>query len=299
MSTIASAKKLLVVPNPKLKPGEYLPFTVLLEVLNKNVEKIDLCLPQSFDSKLTAAAKLPEVNIIKSVSPRRFVLTFNKGDDQVKNIQWQQSDEKISVYISMDKGQFDTGGMKMKAEGGEYDTILFYGVTDYSQVEGVFKNFPALVHEAKNVSIGGAFAIPHGKVELNRGEQGETIAELVYSEISGKGATPEHYSRLLSSVFLTTRRFANPNTRPKTFKSCAEFISNGANLGRANSIADQLKSEGSKEKTKPDKPKTNGDQNSRPKQNSGNQNNSGNQPQPAKQIDNSQNRNEQQGSRNN
>jgi len=274
-SQLFSAKKLLIVPSRNLKLGDYLPFTVLVDVLSKNIEKVEVCMSEPFSKQLTSAVNFPEVKIIKKVSPRRFVLSFNKGDEQVQNIQWQQSNEKINIYISMDQGKFSPQGMNVDAEGSDYDTILFYGVTDYETVSQYFKEYPSLVHEAKNISFGSTFAIPHGKVELIRGENGETNAELVYQSCRGKGTSPEHYSRLLGSILIATKRFKSPNVRSRTFNVCGELMSNGASIGRANAMSDQAaqkpKQPGAKgpEKSspasRPEEPKRDGHKDNKPK----------------------------------
>jgi hypothetical protein len=243
MDQLFLAKSTLVVVDSNLKLGDYLAYTVLLDILRKNNQKLEVIQPKDFSPSLTGIVQPPEVKQIKQLAPKRYVLSFDKGSDQVKNIQWHQAGEKINIYVSMENGQFSASGMKLQPEGSDYDTILYFGVKDYQQVQPLFSNFPAVVSQAKNISFGWTFAIPHGKVELIRGENNETTAELVYQYGQGKGMTPEHYSRLLASVFAATDRFNSQTTRAKTFTLCADLITNGANLQRANTLVDRTASQ--------------------------------------------------------
>lgn len=243
MNQIFTASKLLFVPNKQLNPAAFMAFTVLLEILAKQGVSLDLCLPEELDPTLTKMIPIDDVNIVSKVAASKFIISFDKQSPEqvVKNIQWHQTDSQINLHVALENGELDSSSMKLTSEGGNYDVVLFFGVTDFSQVEKGFRDLPELLQSTKNISVGGAFAIPHGDVELHRGEQGETLPELIYSQVQGKGATPEHYSRLLAAILLTTNRFKNSNVKPQTFKVGASLMAEGANLARANSLIDLIK----------------------------------------------------------
>lgn len=241
MSNLFSSQKLLVVVGPKISLSDYLVLTVVLEVLQKKQIQMDMLTTAPIPTEYAEIAALPKVNTISKLSPRKFILSFDKGNDVVKNIQWQQTDQKISFHISMDKGEFTPEGLNLATEGADYDSILYFRVNSFADVEAAFQSSASVVHQANNISLGGKFGIEHAKVELIEQPDAATLAETVVEEFKSQGTNAEHHTRLLSAILIETERLRKHVSGAKTFARCTELLNSGADLDTANALSDKAK----------------------------------------------------------
>lgn len=236
MSTLLESRKVLVVTNPSISFAEYLCLSVIIDVLRKHGATIDMVNSNSVPANYTQAVSLGEVKNITAIPPRKYVLSFDRGDTSVKNIQWQQTDKKVSFHISMEKGDFRPDGLKVEVEGADYDTVLYFKVDNFNSVEKIFADAGNFVYEVKHISIGGKFSIDRTKVELVEQSDAANLAETVYQELKGQGLTAEHSTRLLAAIMGITNHYTTKLSGAKTFSRSAELVNGGANLDTATAL---------------------------------------------------------------
>lgn len=245
MSSLTETRKLLVLPGNTLSFAEYLVLTVLIKKLVDKGVKVELAQIKPFPQSYTAAVSFPEVKKVDKLPPRKFILSFDKGNDVVKNIQWQQSDKRINFHISMEKGQFKPEGLNLNIEGADYDAILYYRVGSFGEVQSLFSDFPGMVHELKNISIAQQFTIDNAKVELIDFAEGANFTEKAYLVTKQLGTDTESASILLAAVLAASNRFRS-NVGRKSFSYAAELVAAGASIEMANSIVERGSSDGTK-----------------------------------------------------
>jgi hypothetical protein len=242
MSNIADFNKLLIVPSPQLSPAEYLSLVALVEStrLNKPLTHVILT-PQQVE-KLNTVTPFPKnerIEVKQAISPRKFILSFAKRDNKVKNVQWNQTEKDISLYISMENGSFKPEGMNFTAEGSDYDAVLYYNVANFADVAKVFEPYKNLVNEAKNVSLGKPLGIEHQEVEVIADAKFSTLAEIVFDHIK-LPISKANAARLVAAIFAETGRFKKPIKSSSVFHTTAKLIEQGADLNEANAIADKV-----------------------------------------------------------
>lgn len=236
MSTLLESRKVLVIVNPSISFAEYLCLTVIIDVLRKQGATTDMVNANSLPANFTQAVSLGEVKNVTAIPPRKYVLSFDRGDTSVKNIQWQQTDKKVSFHISMEKGDFKPEGLQVEVEGADYDTVLYFKVDSFNSVEKIFADAGNFLYEVKHISIGGKFSIDRTKVELVEHNDAANLAETVYQELKGQGTTAEHNTRLLAAIMGITNHYTTKLSGAKTFSRSAELVNGGANLDTANSL---------------------------------------------------------------
>ena len=153
MSRIDDVNNLLVVTNPNISAVEYLCLVTLLTSRHSD-STTHIVSRQDGINMLTEKLPLPtssKVELKEQISPRKFVLTFNKGAGNVKNIQWHQSDNEVNFYISMDDGHFKPDGMQFRPEGADYDAILYFNLANFQSVANVFDPYKHLLNEAQTL----------------------------------------------------------------------------------------------------------------------------------------------------
>jgi hypothetical protein len=252
-TSLFSFKNLLLVTGSKLNFADYLSLTVLTEVLKHQGVNVELAGINPLPEKYTSALAFPEVKILDKMPARKFVLTFDKDGVSVKNVQWQQTDQQVSIHISMEKGEFKADKLNVTAEGTNYDAILYFNVSNFDEVKGFFEAFPTVVYEVPNLSLGEKFAIENAKVEILDSEVIANLPENIYNMVKTQGSNGEQHTRLLAAIFIATNRFRANVSKSQTFTKCAELLNSGANLDQANSLVEVENTE-----SQPAKPNGNG-----------------------------------------
>ncbi|MCA9379307.1 hypothetical protein KC640_02670 [Candidatus Dojkabacteria bacterium] len=277
MSTLSESRKLLVLPGSSVSFAEYLVLVALIKKLIAKGTEVSIAQAKPFPQNFTSVVSFPEVRKIDKLPPRKFILSFDKGSDVVKNIQWQQSDQKINFHISMEKGQFKPEGLNLDIEGADFDTILYYRVNSFAEVQQLFADFPGIVHEVKNVTIAEQFTINNAKVELVDFAEASNFTEKAHLAVKQLGLDSESASILLAAIIGASSRFKT-NVGRKSFSYAAELVTAGASIEMANNLLErsqggsakstpqgtekpEAKNEGSKPTTKPssEKPAVGGD----------------------------------------
>lgn len=238
MSTLSETNKLLVIPGANISFAEYLVLSVLIKKLSAKGTTVELAQTKPFPQSYTAAVSFPDVKKIDKLPPRKFILSFDKGSDVVKNIQWQQSDKKINFHISMEKGQFKPEGLNLATEGADYDSVLYYRINSFAEVQALFADFPSLVHEVKNVTIAQQFTIDNAKVELIDFAEASNFTEKAYLTAKQLGLDSESASVLLAAIIAASNRFKT-NVGQKSFSYAADLVSAGANIEMANNLVER------------------------------------------------------------
>lgn len=254
MSAVANAKSLLVITNNNIGGSEYLLLKAYLQALRLKdgltthvvslagkLEKLD---------QQHSLVRPDRLTLIQKLAPRKFVLTFAKSENNVKNIQWQQSDKEVNFYISMENGVFQPNGMRFKVEGSTYDTILYFNLQDNSVLEKVFEPYKNLVNEAKHVSIGKPVGVPHQNVEAIQSDKANTLSEIVFEQIKEQ-LKPDLSTDVLAALLIETNRFKKEVKSANIFSVAAKLVDTGANLNNANQLSDKMANTGGGEQPKP------------------------------------------------
>jgi hypothetical protein len=241
MANLADFQKLLIIPNPQLTPAEYLSLVALVETARVNKPLTHVIMTQAQLDKFNGVSPFPKsdkIEVKQVISPRKFILSFAKGESKVKNVQWNQSEKDVSMYISMENGAFKPDGMNFKIEGADYDAILYFNVNSFADVSKVFEPYKNLVNEAKHISLGKQLGVEHQQVELIVDNRHTTLAETVYAQI--KGMNKVNLNRIGGAILLETSRFKKPIKSPQIFHTFAQLLEAGGDLNEINALSDKI-----------------------------------------------------------
>lgn len=238
MASLQNTKNLLLVIGSDLQYVHYLNLVVLIEILQKRGAVIDLFLTEAITSIFRQAAPLPEVKTIDKLSARRFVLSFPRNAAPIKSVQWNQTNDKLTFHIRMEKGIFTADGMEFKAEGSEYDAVLFYQVSNFSQISELFLDYPQIWEQATAISIGTEIKPEGAHTEHIIPAASQLFTACIYEALKGLNPNKEHYTLFFAGLLAETDRFNTKDTNAEAFLLSAELLGNGANLEYANKLSE-------------------------------------------------------------
>lgn len=238
MASLQDAQNILLTVGTDLQYVHYLNLVALIELLQKRGAVVDLFLTEAIPSIFRQAAPLPEVKIVDKLSARRFILNFPNNIEPIKSVQWNQTKDKLTFHIRMEKGTFTADGMEFKAEGAEYDAVVFYEVSSFAQVSELFLDYPQIWDQATAISIGREIK-PEGAVtEHIVPAQSQLFTSRIYEALKGLNPSKEHYTLFFAGLLAETDRFNTKDTNAETFLLSAELIGKGANLEYANKLSE-------------------------------------------------------------
>ncbi len=239
--SLFDGRELLVITPGKLTLAEYLGLTAILTATLNAKQAVSLHTLEEIPAEVQKHAKLPDLKRVQKLSPRKYILSFDKGQTAVKSVQWQQLDQKLNFHISVDGGDLRTEGMQITKEGAAYDSILYYQIKSFEQTKSLFAEYPGAVNEATNMSIGTEFAIPNRKLELLGDRTLPNLIEQIYQILKPQGIKAEQATLLLAAIFSITDRFKS-KSNAATFSTCTDLLKIGGNLDLANQISTGNKS---------------------------------------------------------
>lgn len=262
---ISKSNNLLIIPDRNIKPLDYLCLVCLVTATRDGKGQTHIALSPEAIQPYTNFLPLPKiegVELKQKISPKRFIMTFKKDQGNVENIQWHQSQDDISIYVSMEDGQFRPEGMGFKTEGSDYDTILYFNTADTSYVASVLAPYPGLSAEVKHAALGKPIGIEHQEVELVD-KDSQLLSEAIY-KLAKSSLNKNLASKLVAAIMMETKRFRKPITGGRIFRALAELMEQGGDLTEANSISDKLTPKPTGSENNKDKKKTTEDKEAAP-----------------------------------
>ena len=239
MTSLQNSKKILVTTSPDLTIDKYIAIHTIATSLKSDLNKeVHIGISKNPSDKFTNILPMKGIKIINKLSPKKYLLEFRGQKNKVKNIQWNQENDKLNFYLTMGQGEFNSSDHSIKITGSDYQMVIMVGVNNLSELGAIFQEGKEVMKSAEIISVGGKIKDEPLKIGEEIDEKHSSISEDTYFfmqkfnlKINANRAT-----NLLAGIFSATDNF-NKNLRdPKTFITCAELIRKGG----SNEIASKL-----------------------------------------------------------
>lgn len=234
-------KKLILIP-AKIKPDQYLSLHALIKSLESSGEKIEIAVDTTIPAKFTSALSLGEAKIINKLPEQKFLLQFPGQKSNIKNIQWNQTNESMNIYINMENGKFIADNMNFSSFGGDYSEIYAIGLNSLQEAGSFIKPDHAHIFANKTiVSIGTNLKVEGAKIITKKDDKSSSIAEDLYIFLKERGkVTKETATSILAGIFYATKNFKENVKDPQTFINCAELVKAGTTNKNAQDLKEKL-----------------------------------------------------------
>lgn len=257
-----SKEKILIIPNPTLKPDVFISLQTLATAYQEKGDTVEIALTKQVPAGYTSVMPLENTKVIDKLPPQKFLLEFPNQESKIDGMQWNQNQDTVNFYISMQNGRFSADDMNFKALGAEYATIIILGTNSLTELGNLYAPETQYVFESsKVVSIGGELKddLPNLKNEVDN--KNSSLAEDTYAYMKNSGLNIDSIraQNIFAGILLTTNNFQMDVTDAKTFITCAELMKAGAKTSEASRLAKALSSSeqpdtsSSSEDTKEDK----------------------------------------------
>lgn len=251
MKSLSDSKKLLIVSAATPTFEQYSALYALTTSLKEfSAKEVHIGVSNQISPKFKEALNLGNVKELTKLPPRKYLIEFPSQGDKVKGIQWNQEDDKLKFYVRMERGKFNSGNPKIETVGSDYETIIFVGVNNVSELGNIYSESKDVFKEANVISIGGKVEGEGFNVKQEFDNKSLTVAEDMYQfliknnmRVDGKIA-----NALLAGIFFASNGMREDVNDAQTYMLMAELIKKGAKNSEANKIVDQIKSNSSQSK---------------------------------------------------
>ncbi|MFQ5493507.1 MAG: hypothetical protein ACE5DX_05105 [Candidatus Dojkabacteria bacterium] len=242
-----NAKKILLVTKKSPNFDTYISLQLLAEVIKQDLGKtVEIACESGLPKAFLSQFPLPDVKKMTSLPPKSFVLEFKNQKNKVKNIQWNQSEEKLSLYLTMQGGNLNSQNLDIRVTGADHDLIVLVGVNTIAELGNLYTTSKSLFEETDIYAIGLQPQIKLPKVKVSDYQRSTTVSEQTfeYLQTNGVKVNESRASRLLAGIFSATRNFKVNVKDAKTYEVAAKLTKSGAKNETA--AANALKAAGEK-----------------------------------------------------
>ena len=240
------AKKILLVSRKNPDFDTYLSLQLLAEVIKQDLnKKVELACESELPKTFQEAVPMPDIKRMNQLPPKSFILEFKNQDNKVKNIQWNQNQDKISLYVTMDQGNLKPENLDVQITGADYDLIMLVGVNSLEELGNLYTLSHNLFEETRLIVFGRKAVIKLPQAKVTDGSRCSSVSEIVFGYLEGNGVrlSPERSSRLLAAIFSATETFKKNLADARTYETAAKLTRLGATNDNASAIAAKGKSQ--------------------------------------------------------
>ena len=235
--------RVLILVNPEYKADSLLAVLSLSQLFEESHELEVLTFgntPGSFSQKLS----LKNVKFVEKLPEQKFLLQFKKQPNKIKSIQWNQSEDNVNLYVTMDDGVFNEKDFDFHYLGGVYEKIFLIDIASFGELKN-FKidEYKYLFEKTEVVALGKEFKEPLSKLTVVYNPENPGVSEDLYDYIEKENLTlsPKTANSILAGIHFATNNFQEQIKNPKTFQTAAKLMEKGAKPTEAVELLKNIK----------------------------------------------------------
>ncbi|KXK26962.1 MAG: hypothetical protein TR69_WS6001000986 [candidate division WS6 bacterium OLB20] len=265
-----NAKKILLVTRKNPDFDAYISLQLLAEVIKQDLNKpVELACEAELPKQYEAVFPMPEIKRMKELPPKSFVLEFKNQENKVQNIQWNQAEDKLTLFLTMQQGDLNASNLNVQIAGTNHDLIMLIGVNSFDELGELYSKSRSIFDEARVVAFGTNPQIRQQNVKVVQGDKATSLSEQVFAYLESNGIkiSEDRANRVLTGIFHATKNFKQNVTSAQTYETAARLTKIGAtNETASTALARTASDAADKAKSQAQSAQKPSDQQSRPAQ---------------------------------
>lgn len=238
MEPKVESKKILVTSNIEYLNLDKLCATlVLAKLLAKQSHKVDVFISKTdFMKSVSEICSLTGINILEKLDADHFTISLQRNDVNVKFVKWEETNEKINLFVYTERGNLDTSNYTMVPGKPHYDEVYTIGVTKKSSLDKLLGDFKSVLTSATTINIDNRNDNEKFGQRNAMYFDAKSLAQaiLLFAQENNMELSPVEATELLSAVYWKTNCLRNRFTTPLTLEHSKILMEKGANLSRVN-----------------------------------------------------------------
>ncbi len=184
---------------------------------------------------------ISDINIKENLPPKQFIINIKNKETQVNQVQWQQDDQGLSLFLTLSKGTINPNELNLKQKGADYDLVVLPHINELSQLGELGMQNQDFFKDTKLFSIGS---------ELNLGDNYQhtssnkpnitTLSEQVFYALDTNNIKEQTAQIIFSGIMIETNNLTKPIKSPEIFVTMKKLVEIGAKTDKINNIINKL-----------------------------------------------------------
>jgi nanoRNase/pAp phosphatase (c-di-AMP/oligoRNAs hydrolase) len=162
---------------------------------------------------------------------RDLILSFNTTYNKIHNVRTEQTDERLNIYITPEKGMVDSRDFSFLPSKFPYDVIITIGASDKESMGKIYDEIPDIFYEVPIINIDNKSTNEHfGQLNIINtvaSSVSEIVADIL-KQCQNHVISRECAQCLLAGIISETNSFQNHNTTPHALTLASHLIECGA-----------------------------------------------------------------------
>ncbi len=242
MQNIQSAKSPVIALKTAAKEAELVGVAAMVLALRKAGAKKIIILTEN-ETGVGVIKKLAggEIEVVKTLPAKKFLISFKKDGSEVENVQWQQDDAAVKLYVTLASGKLSLADMRLESLGGDFDVLILPAIKQLSELGTIAEKNASVINDIKILGVG---------ADLNLGDKYNyssiynsklsTFAEQVFKAI-GEQLDAPIAQLLVTGIMLETKNLTQAVISSEIFLTMKKLVDAGARLEKIESTISQTK----------------------------------------------------------
>ncbi|MEI6462549.1 MAG: hypothetical protein WCO33_02665 [bacterium] len=243
MDSFTSRKNILILLSPTLNPNLLFSVVALGTLLVKAGKSVSILLENkeklgsngNLLDKIIRDRKIVSINLIDRIQSKKTLITVNKGNSKIKNVQWKEDGEKLMFQIESVSDNFEISDVDFKTTGTEADAVIFIGCKEINDLSYLYSTNPNLFTSSFSINL------DNSKDNLRFAKSnlvlvGEAFTKVFINFVKDNSLTlsSSEATLFLQSLLLETKLFTlGIDKSESTFETVLDLIKSGANYTEA------------------------------------------------------------------
>lgn len=169
------------------------------------------------------------VNLKSEISEKKFAIKLRKSGAEVDNVQWQQNEKDLNIYISVAQGTLSARDLEFQVSGSNYDLGVILAETELGKLGDVYQSNPDFFTELRLFSVGSELNLD-GSYEFTSANKPNltTLAEQALSAMDYSAIDEKVAQLLYNAIILATNGLSSNIKSGEIFMNLKRLVDRGA-----------------------------------------------------------------------
>jgi hypothetical protein len=189
-------------------------------------------IPKFPQKELNNIVSPQDVNFLEKLDSNYFTISLDRGNAKIKEVKWEETNDKLRLLIFTEKGELDTTKYAMTPGSPQYDVTYAFGIKTESDVREVLAKFANVWSASETVNID--IRSENEKYAQSNFvyADAKTFAEAVFKFTVEHDyeLTNEEATELLAAIYWKTNSLRNRYTTAEILSVVQSLLGKGASL---------------------------------------------------------------------
>ncbi|MFW5702394.1 MAG: hypothetical protein ACOCXP_00305 [Candidatus Dojkabacteria bacterium] len=163
------------------------------------------------------------------IAEKKFMLKIKKGGAEVGNVQWQQDQNYLNVYISVENGTLSARDLEFQTTGADYDLGVLFTTKELSSLGEIYKKNEDYFKKLTLFSIGSELNVPaEMRTDSSNNPSLSTLAEQALAAMDYDSITEQTAQLLYNGLIRQTKGLTSQIKSGEIFMNLKRLVDKGA-----------------------------------------------------------------------